>query len=147
MLTDSALPRLLGTAGVVPFVALAVLTSVPGPYEVVGRFALVAYGAIILSFVGALHWAFAMLLEALSGRARTWHLVWSVVPALIGWVALLLPPVVSIILLLVGFGSQFIVDRQLAGRASLPAWYLPLRRGLTLTVSLTLLLALFAVWV
>lgn len=147
MLAKAAMPRALGIAGVAPFLALALMTWVPGPFEVTGRYALVAYGAIILSFVGALHWAFAMVLEDLSERARTWHLVWSVVPALIGWVALLLPATLAIVLLLIGFGSQFGVDRILVGRASLPAWYLPLRRGLTLAVSLALLIALVAVWV
>ena len=53
--------------------------------------ALLAYGAVILSFVGALHWGFAMALGGLSDRERTHRFVWSVVPSLLAWPAVLLP--------------------------------------------------------
>lgn len=139
-----ALPRFLGAAGIIPFLALAVLSWVQGPHQSPSLFALTAYGAVILSFVGALHWAFAMITEGLTERERNRHYLWSVVPALLGWVALLLPPVAALLSLVAGFCSHYLLDRLLAARAALPPWYLPLRLGLTLTVSLALLLALGA---
>lgn len=137
-------PRALGLAGVIPFLFLTVLSWVQGPYQAPSQFALMAYGVVILSFVGALHWAFAMIADGLSERERVRHYLWSVVPALLGWIALLLPPVSTLILLLAGFWSNYLLDRQLAARATLPHWYLPFRLGLTLMVSLALLAALGA---
>jgi len=139
-------PRFLGVAGVLPFLLLAPLSVMEGPYQATGQDALIAYGAVILSFVGALHWAFAMLAEGLAEPERTRHYLWSVTPALIGWVAVWLPLETGLILLLAGFVFDFLFDRHLARRAALPIWYLPLRLGLTLTVSLTLGLTLMALW-
>ena len=137
-------PRALGLAGVVPFLFLSGLSWFQGPYQAPSQFALMAYGVVILSFVGALHWAFAMIADGLSERERVRYYLWSVVPALLGWIALLLPPSSTLILLLIGFWSHFLLDRQLVARATLPRWYLPLRLVLTLMVSLALLLALGA---
>lgn len=131
-------PLTLGLAGVVPFLFLSGLSWFQAP----SQFALMTYGVVILSFVGALHWAFAMIADGLSERERVRHYLWSVVPALLGWIALLLPPASTLILLLMGFWSHFLLDRQLVARATLPGWYLPLRLGLTLTASLALLAAL-----
>ncbi len=141
---DPAVPRILGAAGAIPFLLLAVLSSIQGPYRESSQFALMAYGAVILSFVGALHWAFALVVEGLTERERGWHYLWSVVPALLGWLALQLPPVASLLLLAAGFWAHYLQDRRLAARITLPTWYLPLRLGLTLTVSLSLLAALVA---
>jgi hypothetical protein len=135
-------PLTLGLAGVVPFLFLSGLSWFQGPYQAPSQFALMTYGVVILTFVGALHWAFAMIADGLSERERVRHYLWSVVPALLGWIALLLPPASTLILLLMGFWSHFLLDRQLVARATLPGWYLPLRLGLTLTASLALLAAL-----
>lgn len=138
------MPHALGAAGVIPFPLLTAMSWIQWPYQAPSQFALMAYGAVILSFVGALHWAFAMLADGLAERERTRHYLWSVLPALLGWIALLLPPVATLPLLLAGFWSHYLLDRRLAARVTLPHWYPPLRLGLTLTVSLALLLALAA---
>ena len=104
-------PRALGFAGVIPFLLLTVFSWFQGPYQDPSQFALMAYGVVILSFVGALHWAFAMIADGLSERERGQHYLWSVIPALLGWVALLLPPVTALILLLAGFWSHYLLDR------------------------------------
>ena len=140
-----AVPRALGAAGAIPFLLLTAMSWVQWPYQAPSQFALMVYGAVILSFVGALHWAFAMILDGLAERERSRHYYWSVLPALLGWIALLLPPVPTLLLLLAGFWSNYLLDRRLAALATLPHWYLPLRLGLTLTVSLALLLVLAAV--
>ena len=49
----------LGYGGLLPFVGLAVLMAADAPRQALWSQALVAYGAVILGFVGALHWAFA----------------------------------------------------------------------------------------
>ena len=89
--------------------------------------ALVAYGAVILAFLGGVHWGFA--LPEPSGRGERARLVLGVVPSLVGWVALLLLVCVDsaagLGLLLVGFIGTTVVEaranRRRPGAATLHA--------------------------
>lgn len=153
----------LGYGGLIPFVLLALAAGVglggtatfPTAAFPTAAFpaaallaqdsrALLAYGAVILSFVGALHWGFAMTLRDLPARSRNAAFLWSVVPALLAWVALVLPPAPAAALLIVGFLAQYRRDVALARRAALPVWYLPLRMRLTTVACLSLVLGGFA---
>jgi hypothetical protein len=135
-----AWPRRLGAAGALPFLALGVLAWFAGPWQVTVLHALLAYGAVILSFVGALHWGFAVLAADLAEPVRRRTYAWSVVPALLAWVALLLPPTWAIVMLLAGLWAHYAQDVRLVGALPLPEWYLPLRLGLTSAASLGLVL-------
>ncbi|MND39363.1 hypothetical protein D3C80_300770 [compost metagenome] len=104
---------------------------------------MVGYGAVILSFVGALHWGFAMTLQDLPAKQRQERLVWSVIPALIGWVSTLLPVPVGCLVLTFGFVGHLWQDRKLA--QAVPGWYLPMRVHLTAVASLCLLVSALAV--
>ena len=132
-------PRWLGASGALPFLILGVLSWTD--WQDHARLALIAYGACILSFVGALHWAFAMTASGLADAERTRLYVWSIVPSLLAWVALLLPQFWGIPLLVAGLWAHFLQDRRLVVRITLQDWYLPLRLGLTGAASLGLLLA------
>ena len=85
---------ILGLAGLMPFVAaaLCVLILEPWAHPMV-RFAAQVYAVVILSFLGGVHWGLAMA----AGPAGTQgpRLFWSVMPSLIAWPALFLPPVYS----------------------------------------------------
>jgi hypothetical protein len=133
----------LGYGGLVPFVGLAVLVALDGARQAFWSQALVAYGAVILSFVGALHWAFAMLLPGLSDAQRRHRFVWSTVPALLAWPALWLPAAWAVALLVPGLVLHYDQDRRLVATAgsALPAWYLPLRLQLTTVACASLALA------
>jgi hypothetical protein len=137
-------PRRLGAAGALLFVALGLLSWIEGPWQSELRFALFAYGAVVLSFVGALHWAFAMIAADMADADRRRAFGWSVVPALLGWAALLLPPSLTIIVLLAGLWSHYSQDLRLVRRIALPDWYLPLRLGLTSAASLGLIIGWLA---
>ena len=128
----------LGYGGLVPFVGLAA-ASLLGVEPRAVSLALLAYGAVILSFVGALHWAFAMLLPQLAVMRRTWMYAWSTVPALMAWCALLLEPRVGSVMLVVAFALHYVQDRRLSAQGLLPAWYLPLRLRLSTVASVCLL--------
>ncbi len=138
---DATTPRhvaWLGYAGLVPFVGLAAASLM----EVEPRaasMALLAYGAVILSFVGALHWAFAMLLPQLAVMRRTWMYAWSTVPALMAWCALLLESRVGSVILVMAFALHYLQDRRLSVQGLLPAWYLPLRLRLSMVAIICLL--------
>lgn len=132
----------LGYGGLLPFVSLSLATV--GTYFLGGdapwfNVALLSYGAAILSFVGALHWGFAMTLRSLSDSQRTAAFVGSIVPALVAWLALLAAPVVAVMLLVAGFAIHYWRDVWLAAAAAdLPAWYLPMRLRLTCVACLSL---------
>jgi hypothetical protein len=128
----------LGYGGLLPFAGLAVLVSLEPSRAAFWSLALIAYGAVILSFVGALHWAFAMLLPGLSAGQRRYRYVWSTAPALVGWIGLLLPPITGSIVLMLGFIAHLLHDRHLVQHTTLPVWYWPLRLRLTLGACLAL---------
>ena len=131
----------LGYGGLLPFLALAAaswVTDFNGQASPLWQTALLAYGAAILSFVGALHWGFAMTLGGMGPARQTASFVWSVVPALVAWVALLASPVVAAGLLVAGFAAHYGCDRRMASHADLPAWYLPMRFRLTAVACLCL---------
>ena len=106
--------------------------------------ALIAYGAVILSFLGAVHWGLA--LEDDTGLAGVSRLGLGVVPALIGWVALLAAADamadVALVLLALGFGATIAVEQRGATRGLVPPAYLGLRWVLSVVVLLVLLAVL-----
>jgi len=137
---------LLGILGVLPFVALTVLSWIAD--EAAGSaafFAVVAYGAVILSFLGGAHWGLA------SGRiedqpaAASRLLIFSVVPSLVGWAALLVPAPWSAAVLAVAFVAVLTLDRSAAKRSLAPDWWLCLRTPLSATVAVLLLLTFVSV--
>ena len=134
----------LGYGGLFPFVTLAIAAWVDSSHSSLWRDALLAYGAVILSFVGALHWGFAMSQSDMTTNQRTRSFVWSVVPSLLAWVALLMTPKYAIMLLVAGFLSHFWQDRRLVHLVTLPAWYLPLRSRLTFVAVLSLISSYFS---
>lgn len=124
----------LGLGGLIPFVAGAAALLWPGavPVAVPGgaAAALAAYAAVIVSFLGGIHWGLAFVQP---GGSATTRLVWGVVPSLIAWPALLLPPAWSLAVLAAALVLCFMVDRRAYPALGLAAW-LPLR-GLLTTVA------------
>ena len=133
----------LGYAGLIPFVVLAPASLLDAHHGITWSDALFAYGAVILSFVCALHWGFAMALPGLDDARRRRTMLWSVVPSLIAWPALLLVPMEAAALLVTGFVLHYLQDRRLARHAELPAWYLPLRLRLTAVACISLIAGAF----
>ena len=133
----------LGTTGLVPFVVLtSALYAMPGSANPVLVVWLSAYSAVILSFVGAVHWGVAMTHQHMREADRALFMAWSVVPALAAWASLLLPAKTGLLLMASTFAVHYAADRQLAQRFGLPAWYLKLRGGLTAMVALCLIMAI-----
>lgn len=134
----------LGYGGLLPFVALSAAVWFDENHRNLWHNALINYGAMILSFVGALHWGLAMSQMELTSHQRNRSFVWSIVPALVAWVALMLLPNYAIGLLVAGFWLHFLQDRRLVQITNLPRWYLPLRLRLTMVASASLLLTYFS---
>lgn len=122
----------MGYGGVLPFAAglVGVAASVPG--EAAAAAHLVAYGAVILSFIGAVHWGLAL---TSSGTGTPRLLGVSVVPALIGWVSLLLSVTVALPLLILSFAGLYLYERRFLWQTHFPDWYRTLRTHLTVAVT------------
>lgn len=134
----------LGYGGLIPFLALSVLSFVDRERAAFWHASLRAYGAVILSFVGAVHWGFAMTQHELSPRQRNAAFAWSVAPALVAFLALVVKSVLGDIVLAGGFLAHYLRDRRFAATAALPAWYLPLRLRLSAVAILCVAAGAFA---
>ena len=135
--------RWLGYGGLIPFLVLAPVSLLDSHHGFTWSDALFAYGAVILSFVCALHWGFAMALPGLDDARRVRTMLWSVVPSLLAWPALLRGPMEAAVLLVTGDVLHYVQDRRLARHAELPDWYLPLRLQLTVVACLSLIAGAF----
>ena len=135
------IPGFLGWAGLVPF-GLAAVGTHSGidtlvPYGFLGG---TAYGAVILSFLGAVHWGLAMQ----DDRSPYWY-VWSITPALLGFASLLLLDVgMRVATLIPLFALAWSVDRKAANHGLIPNWYMRLRSKLTAGAVISLAAMLLA---
>jgi len=137
----------LGAAGAIPFVTIVISGPfLSDPLKYSAFLALIAYGAVILSFLGGIHWGLSIAPSREEGPdgASFRRLGVSVLPALIGWVALLVAPPVGIVVLAVAFGFVLFVDLLASRNGEAPNWYPRLRWPLTLTVIASLLIGTFA---
>lgn len=135
-------PLLLGAGGLIPFIVLAaMLWALPAGYSNTTVKWLLGYSAVILSFVGALHWGVALVHPEMEARERGLLMGWSVVPAIAAWIALLLPPLAGAVVMLIMFLVQLVADHKLVRRFPITPWFLHLRQRLTLVVVLCLALA------
>ncbi len=139
------LPRIawgLGYGGVIPFVVLSLVAALKldlsafGIADVTG--ALLGYGAVIISFIGAVHWGVALGADH-SGN-RTSLFIYSVLPALAAWCLLLCPPGFALAGMALTVVIAYLVDRSLLF-SKVPTDYGTLRLHLTAIVTLSLLLA------
>ncbi len=106
--TDTA--RWLGNAGLLPFGIGALLVWVglaPELHDFV-TFAMSAYAALIVAFLGGIHWGLAFRNTAPAASL----FVWGVVPSLLAWVAVLMPPRAGLVLHGVMLVVCYLVDRR-----------------------------------
>ncbi len=126
----------LGYAGLLPFVILALAAwAAPLAYRAQAAHALLAYGATIASFLGAIHWGLAMR-ERITQQPGAF--VWGVIPSLVAWVALLLPISRGLVTLALLLGICFAVDRRSYPTFGLGKW-LTMRLQLTVVAAVCLL--------
>jgi hypothetical protein len=122
----------LGQAGLLPFVAGALLVwLVHADLRPWVEHALAVYGALIVSFLGGIHWGVALRQPRPDPRL----LGWGVTPSLLAWVGALMPPSAGLALLGAALIACYLVDRRLYPAHGLQAW-LTLRFRLTAVAAL-----------
>ena len=130
----------LGYAGLLPFLLLAVavhLLSGDGAARALAS--LQHYAAVILTFVGAVHWGRA-LAKPENTPAEHKRLYWAITPSLIGWIALALPVDAAMAVLITAFLLCWWIDRSLYSGQTFASWYMPMRLHLTLGVGAGLII-------
>lgn len=147
----------LGLLGLLPFFALALLAWLPDDAAIgalaaprFAQLALAGYAAVILSFLGAVHWGLALGQGVMPATLQRQSLSWGVVPSLLGWVALLLlflgvAAWLVFALLIADLWLVRLMDGALlCSRPAPSAEYLALRTKLTAGATLALAIALIA---
>ncbi len=136
--TDHALARTLGYAGLIPFVLLAVLLwLVETNLGIWLSIALVGYGALILSFLGGIHWGLAWVRSShAQDPSLRKHLLWGVMPSLLAWPGLLMPAHAGLAWLGFLLVLCYLVDRVLYRQAGVADW-LSLRFHLSAVAALS----------
>lgn len=125
--------RRLGYGGLVPFVLGALLVWLV--HEDVRHdvmFGLSAYAALIASFLGGIHWGLAFRHD----EPPTAWLGWGVVPSLVAWPALLMPPHAGLVVQGVLLVACYLVDRRLYPQQGAARW-LTLRFRLSAVAALS----------
>lgn len=131
----------LGGLGALPFVALAgatpLLDGAPRPAV---AYALLAYGATILSFLGGIHWGLAISPASGPDNPRlAARLILSVMPSLVAWVALLVAGNAGLLLLATAVAAMLAIDLRATRLGDAPPWYPKLRIPLSGVVVASLL--------
>ena len=134
-------PLLLGLAGLIPFAGLsAALAFAPSSAPDDAVRILVLYAAVILSFMGGVHWGLALR------QAPGTSFAASVVPSLMAWAAAgFLDSRTALITMATGFLVLLAYDIKVVRASGAPEWYRPLRIGLTTGVVLSIANAVLSV--
>ena len=136
----------LGAGGLIPFLATSAPVQLILPFDAllkplrsaIGRPSLnatelqVTYGCMILSFLGAPHWGWALSSAPAPRGVTAFRLIWGVTPALIAWPLASTPAPASLDALSAGLGLAYAVDAAAWLARQTPRCYLALRTPLTL---------------
>ena len=125
---------LLGAAASFPLTTLAGMIvmgiTVPG---IDNTFALMVYGAIVLTFMSGVLWGLAMIMPGHGAPGRWGHssewrrYLVSFAPALCAWVGLLLPLKAGALVMAGGFIAMLIYDLHCTRVGEAPSWFPALR--------------------
>lgn len=100
----------------------------------------IAYGAIILSFLGAIHWGFEW--AKLGGRIGHARYAMGVAPLLVAWPTLVLAPEMALISQFAGYVGVWFMDLRATSQGFAPRWYSTYRFWLTAAVGSSIILTL-----
>jgi hypothetical protein len=132
MREPSPLALRLAYAGLLPFVVLAALVWIVRPdAHAYVTLALSGYAAVIVSFLGGVHWGFAFR----QVQPDPMLFVWGILPSLVAWVAVVMPPYAGLVVHGVMLVACYLRDRTVYPREGAAGW-LTLRFRLTAVASL-----------
>ncbi|HFB2048299.1 MAG: DUF3429 domain-containing protein [Hyphomicrobiaceae bacterium] len=129
-----------GWAGVIPFVVMTfVLVLADEIWKPKIELVLPLYSAVILTFMGGVHWGIAMV----KIHTSLWLYSTGIIPSIFAIISILLPSYYAVLVLISGFIILLATDIYLVSFEALPSWYGNLRIYLTLAVLICLTSAFF----
>ena len=129
------LANILGYLGLIPFAFSSSLVWLP-KYNEHAQAGLTIYAAVILTFIGAVHWG--IVISTKSVKNSTVKLIFSIIPALISWILLLTSTSHELLMFAVCFVILWWVERLMM-KDLMPSWYIKLRNRLSFFVVILLL--------
>jgi hypothetical protein len=133
---------ILGYAGLIPFYFLLTMDITQASFlNIQPEMAMAQYAAVIVSFLGAIHWGQVVATHASldTGEAQV-RLIWSVIPSIVAWGLLLINPSFVLLAFAVLVAGVYMVDRFWLS-SYLRKDYLQLRLHLSTLVFIALMLA------
>ena len=136
-----------GAAGLIVFFSFALAIAVGSPTIAVNAYLqLIHFSALMLSFIGAIHWGLAIGAQERGVTVPVWWYQASALPMTLGWLTLVLvSPTAKILLLSLGFLIAFMLDVSVTARHIAPLWHKNFRKFMTISVLIALAIALWAV--
>lgn len=125
----------LGYAGVLPFIicTIGLLIADQGVLRSVFILTQMAYGGMILSFLGGVHWSHAL------PKNNERQMILAMIPTIAGLFLFILPVVLQVYSLslfgmALGFLMLYIMDKRYLNADQLPCGYIAFRRKITMIV-------------
>lgn len=116
--------RILGYAGLLPFIGLVLVIQLSStPNNFLAAESLAGYGAVIVAFLGAIHWGANLrsmssvipMTNSIVPTGERWSernaWVWGIIPALTAWLALHLYIPVALLILAALLLIQLVIDK------------------------------------
>lgn len=138
---------IVGFVGLFVFFAFSLAMAFGSPTLAINAYLqLIHFGALVLSFVGAIHWGLAIGANARGIAVPSWWYLAGTLPMVLGWLTLaLVSPTTKILLLSLGFFTTFMLDVSATTRGYAPLWYKKFRKIMTIAVLIAMTVALWAV--
>lgn len=142
------LATMLGIAGLIPFAVCGFgALANPPPNDLRALLALVGYGAVILGFLGGVHWGLAFDADStVPSDIQRARFGLGVMPSLFGWVALLVAFLgaerIALVVLVLGYVGTTVLEARASRRGFMPRGYM----GLRWVLSSLVIVILATVW-
>jgi hypothetical protein len=132
------LTKILTYCGSIPFLFLTYLgfSKTTHFFTIDISLILISYGAIILSFISGMHFSYAMLQDKVSNRL----LILSNIVALISWLCLLINFKLALVVIIIGYICNLIIDFVSYKNLVIKKWFFNLRLRISLIVIFCLVL-------
>jgi len=147
-ITEAAKTRrlawVLSLAGFFPFAVFAaalIVLNTENPLRPLAIDGLKTYTAVILSFLGGIRWGLAM--KAVEPEKERHAIAISVIPSIVGWMAIFLPVPIAFGVLVLAVAAQGAWDSFAGQQGIFGLWFVKLRTVLTLLVAATLIVGFF----
>lgn len=124
-MTKESLARALTYAGILPFLACAVVAwfTDEAVFLTVSISAVIlAYATVIASFIAGIHWGIFLFKDTPMNL-----FIHSNVIALLAWLSLLVPTILGTLLLIFCFAYLLLIDRKNYNAGAIEAWFFKLR--------------------